>query len=59
MITVDYLTKHERGVLVAALRHYRTLQHAKCTTAAKADTRAQAGANEFVAGDLLRVLAAK
>lgn len=54
MISFDRATKHERGVIVAALRHYQTLQHAKATTAAKAETRAVAGANEFVASDLLR-----
>lgn len=59
MITVDFLTRHERGVPVAALRHYQTLQHAKATTAAKTETRATAGANEYVASDLLRVLTTK
>lgn len=57
MMTVDYLTKHERGVLVAALRHYETVQSAKKRKMADARDRAQAGANAYVASDLLRVLA--
>lgn len=56
VITVDYLTRHERGVLVAALRHYHSLQSEKARTLVKADRRAQAGANAYVSSDLLRVL---
>jgi hypothetical protein len=52
----SWLTKHERGVMIAALSHYRTTQHAKAISATKADTRAKAGANEYVAADLLRQL---
>lgn len=54
MIDFTRATRHERGVIVAALRHYETLQHAKASTAAKTETRAIAGANQYVASDLLR-----
>lgn len=57
MITVDYLTKHERGALVAALRDYETRQSGKKRKMADARDRAIAGANAYVASDLLRVLA--
>lgn len=50
------LTKHEHGVMIAALRDYATKQHTKARVAAKAETRARSGANEYVAGDLIRQL---
>lgn len=56
MIETSWLTRHERGVLMAALRAYTNHQHSRERTAASADGRAQAKANAFVADDLLRQL---
>lgn len=59
MIETSWLTRHERGVLVAALRTYADAQSRKSTTAAQTDTRARSQANAFVANDLLRQLAGR
>lgn len=55
-LEVSWLTRHERGVMVAALAHYRAEQDRKKRVAALAKTRAIAGANAHVAGDLIRQL---
>lgn len=55
-LEVSWLTKHERYVLTCALAMYRRSQHQVSTKASKACTRSEAGANEFVAGDILRQL---
>lgn len=54
---LEYMTRHERGVLTAALRHYHKAQGDKARKSATAKVRAQAGANAYVASDLLRQLA--
>jgi len=59
MIETSWLTRHERGVLVAALRTYADAQARKGRTAAKPEVRAQSGANNYVAEDLLRQLAGR
>lgn len=56
MLDPGYLTKHERGVLVAALANYRTQEHKRSIKSATAKVRGQAAANKYVAADLLRVL---
>lgn len=58
-LEVSWLTKHERGVLRAALADYRAKQANKARTLSKAETRAMAGANEYVASDLLRQLSGR
>lgn len=55
----DHLTRHERGVLIAALRGYADGQKRKAKTAVGAQTRAIAGANEYVAASMLQELTAK
>lgn len=57
MIETSWLTRHERGVMIAALRTYTDAQKRKGRIAAKPEVRAQADANAYVAGDLLRQLA--
>lgn len=59
MIETSWLTKHERGVLQAALANYRTAQHKKSQVAATVKTRAIAGANAHTASDILRQLAGR
>lgn len=54
MIDLSRATRHERGVVLAALRQYKAKQDTKARTAELERTRAMAGANAFVAGDLLR-----
>lgn len=56
MIETSWLTTHERGVLMAALRAYTNHQHSRERTAASADARALGKANAYVADDLLRQL---
>lgn len=56
MIDRAHLTRHERGVILAALRQYEAVQTKKARTQADAKNRAMSGANAFVASDLLRQL---
>lgn len=52
----EFLTKHERGVMLAALRDYESKQRSKSQKNATARMRAISGANAYVAGDLIRQL---
>lgn len=56
MLEVEWLTKHEAGVLKAALRSYHAQEARKATKSATAATRAQAGANRHVAAVMLQKL---
>lgn len=57
MLDVAWLTKHEAGVLKAALRAYHAKEELRAARSATAVTRAQAGANRHVAAVLLQRLA--
>lgn len=59
MIKTGWLTRHERGVLIAALRTYRDNQDRKSRTSTTTDARGHATANEYIASDLLRQLAGR
>lgn len=56
MIDRGFLTKHERGMLLGALRDYEQRQQDKARTKATAKDRGIANANAYVAGDLVRQL---
>lgn len=55
-LEVAWLTRHERGVIIAALRTYVDAQERKSKTAAQTETRAHATANAYVGNDLMRQL---
>lgn len=56
-LEAGWLTRHERGVITAALRTYTDAQKHKSRTASQTETRGHATANAYVADDLLRQLA--
>lgn len=56
---VDHLTRHERGVMLAALRDYQSKQESKSRKNATARTRAMCGANAYIASDLIRQLSVR
>lgn len=56
MIEPSWLTRHERRVIVSALARERAAKQALAKRAAKARTRAMAGADVYVAADLIRQL---
>lgn len=56
MIDASRWTRHERGVVLAALASYRSSQHKKSTIAATAKTRAVAGANAHRAASIIAEL---
>lgn len=56
MIEPSWLTKHERRVIVSALARERAAKAALGKRAAKAKTRAMAGADVYACSDLIRQL---
>lgn len=56
MIEPSRLTKHERRVIASALARERAAKLALGKRAAKAKTRAMAGADVYVCSDLIRQL---
>lgn len=56
-LEVSWLTKHERQVIRSGLERERDHKAKLSRLAARAKTRAMAGADAFVASDLLRQLA--